>query len=291
MRIVTVIHATACKFGIFFATTFCAVAVFMMIQGVAADSAKTALTIALLLGGVILIRKPLSYGWLRHRAFYLGILFALPVLWVESESAVQRPPKKDAVIAPMHPDNNDKNGISGASHHKETVEKPSHNIDYKEFYLPPEYARYMPLLRAGAVKVFEQASCDRIEYADFSATKSTKQQPVFYYTCRKGSVPTNIFVSLKELQDADFTLPVAIDVGAAKERCEQYIKAQLNFPSTFDSGLFNWSTREWPNGNREILIEFTAKNAFNLELPSTATCLFTPNPKGGYEMEGNIFKR
>lgn len=138
---------------------------------------------------------------------------------------------------------------------------------------------------------FEQASCERIDYADVSVTKGTKQHPVFYYTCLKDGLTTNIFVSLKDLQRADFTVPVPIDVRIAKERCEQYIKAQLNFPSTFDSGWFDWSTQEWPNGRRNILIEFTAKNAFNLELPSTATCLFSPTAQGGYEMEGKIFER
>jgi hypothetical protein len=155
----------------------------------------------------------------------------------------------------------------------------------------PEYAQYMPLFRAGAIKVFEKASCDRIEYATVSATKGTKQHPVFYYTCRKNEMVTNIFVSLKELQGSDFSLPVAVNAGIAKERCEQYIKGQLSIPSTFDSGWLDWSTREWANGNREVLIEFTAKNAFNLELPLTARCLFIPTAKDGYEMEGNIFNR
>jgi hypothetical protein len=84
---------------------------------------------------------------------------------------------------------------------------------------------------------------------------------------------------------------VAVNAGIAKERCEQYIKGQLSIPSTFDSGWLDWSTREWANGNREVLIKFTAKNAFNLELPLTARCLFIPTAKDGYEMEGNIFNR
>jgi hypothetical protein len=84
---------------------------------------------------------------------------------------------------------------------------------------------------------------------------------------------------------------VAVNAGIAKERCEQYIKGQLSIPSTFDSGWLDWSTREWANGNREVLIKFTAKNAFNLELPLTARCLFIPTAKDGYEMEGNNFNR
>jgi hypothetical protein len=291
MRITTVVKAIVYKFGIFFAVTFLGFAVFMTMQAIIPDIAKLLITIALLVGGVVFIRKPISYGWLRHRAFYLGILFALPALWTESENAAQQSPKQEALVAQTQSVNNENKLPTDSPKKEEAAEEKKHNIDYKEFSLPPEYAQYMPLLRAGAIKVFEQSSCERIDYADVSVTKGTKQHPVFYYTCLKDGLPTNIFVSLKDLQRADFTVPVPIDVRIAKERCEQYIKAQLNFPSTFDSGWFDWSTQEWPNGRRNILIEFTAKNAFNLELPSTATCLFSPTAQGGYEMEGKIFKR
>ncbi len=291
MRIINIIKTTACKIGIFFAATFVAIILFTAIEPIAPNSTKTVITIALLLSGIILIKRPISYGWLKHRALYLGILFALPTLWLESENPVQITPQKDAAIAQTQPNDSDKKQIVNSLSKEEMAEKPNPNIAYEEFSLSPEYAHYMPLLQAGATKVFKQASCDRIEYADISVTKGTKQHPVFYYTCRKNSIPTNIFVSLKELQEADFALPVAINVAVAKQRCEQYIKEQLNFPSTFDSGWFNWSTQEWPNGRRRIIINFTAKNAFNLELPSTATCLFIPTTKGGYEMEGNISER
>jgi len=292
MSIFSIIRETACKVGIFFAAIFLAVGTFIAIQPIASNSAKTVITIALLLAVVVFIRKPISYGWLRHRAFYLGILLALPVLWAEPGNSIQHPSKKDATIVQKQTDRDDNKKRADSSQKEKTVTtQPNPDIAYNELSLPPEYAKYMPLLRAGAIKVFEQASCERIDYADVSVTKGTKQQPVFYYTCRKNGIPTNIFVSLKELQRSNFALPVAINVEIAKERCEQYIKAQLNFPSTFDSSWFNWSTQEWPNGRRNILIEFTAKNAFNLELPSTATCLFIPTSKGGYKMEGNIFNR
>ncbi len=291
MHVTTVIRSIACKLGIFFAATFFAVAIFTITKGFANDNAKTVITIALLLGSIILIKKPIAYGWLRHRAFYLGVLFALPALWLEPEKTVKQQSLRDTEIIQAQTDKGNNKKLADSSQKEKALVQPNPDIAYDEFSLPPEYAQYMTLFRAGAAKVFEKASCDRIEYATVSATKGTKQNPIFYYSCRKNAMYTNIFVSLKELQGSDFSLPVAIDVGIAKERCEQYIKEQLSIPSTFDSGWLDWSTREWPDGNREILIEFIAKNAFNLELPSTAKCLFIPTAKGGYEMEGNIFNR
>lgn len=153
MRITTVVKAIVYKFGIFFAVTFLGFTVFMIMQAIIPDSAKLLITIALLVGGVVFIRKPISYGWLRHRAFYLGILFAIPALWTESENAAQQSPKQEALVAQTQSANNENNMTADSPKKDEAVEEKKHNIDYKKFSLPPEYAQYMPLLRAGAIKV------------------------------------------------------------------------------------------------------------------------------------------
>jgi len=114
MRITTVVKAIVYKFGIFFAVTFLGFAVFMTMQAIIPDSAKLLITIALLVGGVVFIRKPISYGWLRHRAFYLGILFALPALWAKSENVTQQSPKQGGMIAQTQKDNHDNEKLSNS---------------------------------------------------------------------------------------------------------------------------------------------------------------------------------
>jgi hypothetical protein len=128
MSIFSIIRETVCKVGIFFAVIFLAVGVFIAIQPIASNSAKTVITIALLLAVVVFIRKPISYGWLRHRAFYLGILLALPVLWAEPENSIQPPPKKDATIVQKQAKPNNKMSTDSQ---KEVVQAKEENSPEK----------------------------------------------------------------------------------------------------------------------------------------------------------------
>lgn len=165
------------------------------------------------------------------------------------------------------------------------------NIIYNDFYLPEEYAKYMPLLKSGAPQVMKEAGCDVIDYADVSSTKGSKANPVFYYTCVKNGIPTNIFVSKTDLEKGATTVAKPINEGTAKRQCEDFAKGELNHPSTFDSGIFDWGSQTWPNGRRRIVMDFTAKNSFNMELPASVNCLFIPDGKGGYDLEGNVIEQ
>lgn len=171
------------------------------------------------------------------------------------------------------------------------AEKPveSGHIAYEEFYLEKHEMKYMPLLKESAPKVMQQAGCDKIDYATSSMHKGTKSNPVFYYTCTKNDIPSNIFLSLSELKSGAI-LPKPIDLMEGRQRCISYAKTQLNFPSTFSSGLFSWGTMDWPNGRRRIVMDFTAKNAFGMKLPASINCLFIPKT-GGYELEAEVITR
>jgi len=165
------------------------------------------------------------------------------------------------------------------------------NIDYNSFYLPRKYEKFMPVLKQGAPIVKQQAGCDKIDYADISTSKGTSSNPVFFYTCTKFGIPSNIFISKSDIENNQINIPKPIEVSVARERCMTFAKSRLNFPSTFDTGIFQWATQDWPNGRRRVVIEFTAKNAFGLELPASVKCLFIPNPTGSYELEGTISDR
>lgn len=123
-------------------------------------------------------------------------------------------------------------------------------------------------------KVAEKASLnnsmDRIVYVDLSDNRSTKDKLVF---CVGAENSNRIYISESDL-DSDKTvmsdqellrklLPVHV------EMCENLIKANLTYPSTYDKHIFDSvsQTQEYTN---VIRIAFSAKNAYNLEIDYVA---------------------
>lgn len=179
----------------------------------------------------------------------------------------------------------------GGAANPPVVTKPAAGqIAYEEFHLEKHEMKYLPLLKEAATKIMAQASCEKIDFAARSVNKGTKANPVFYFTCVKNGIPTNIFLSVSEMKEGHISHMEPIDIAEGRQRCSNYAKAQLNFPSTFSSGIFSWGTMDWPNGRRRVVMDFTAKNAFGMKLPASINCLFIPKKGGGYEMEATIAK-
>ena len=170
--------------------------------------------------------------------------------------------------------------------------RPAHasSIEYSSFDLDAPYKRYLGLLKEQAPNIAAQNQCDAISYAT-NSSKGTASKPVFYYTCSKQGSVANIFVTLADLQKGKVKSLSPIDLGTAREQCQAATRSKLNYPSTFSSGLFDWGGQEWPNGRRRVTMNFKAKNGLGLELPLTASCLFIPNSKGGFDIESEITNR
>jgi hypothetical protein len=60
--------------------------------------------------------------------------------------------------------------------------------------------------------------------------------------------------------------------------CRSAIEANSLHPSTLDiHDVLGYATEVHNNGNRTVIQEFTAKNAFGTELDFRARCLIQPN--------------
>lgn len=130
------------------------------------------------------------------------------------------------------------------------------------------------LIPFAAKKAAQNSGCNAVMTADIS-DKSTKKQLIFYVHAENY---TKFYFSEEELltdtpsvseQEKLAPLLVRHEVMA-----EEVIKSKLNYPSTYDRhelGVF--TSRTTPNCN-EITIEFSAKNAYNLELTYIATVQF-----------------
>lgn len=126
-----------------------------------------------------------------------------------------------------------------------------------------------------AEKVAEAQGCDYVELVGLSDRSKPKQMAVFYVDCRNGQ---RFYVSEDDLK-SDTALvsknaqTAAISDVKAVAACEESVKSQLNFPSTFDRDLLNTSVYRAPTGNIAVQFTFQAKNALGAELPQRARCV------------------
>lgn len=56
--------------------------------------------------------------------------------------------------------------------------------------------------------------------------------------------------------------------------CENHIKSNLNYPSTYKSGFLNKDIVYLNEDRAKVIIEYSAKNAFNLKLKYKAICTY-----------------
>lgn len=126
-----------------------------------------------------------------------------------------------------------------------------------------------------AEKVAQSSNCDYVELVGLSDRGKPKQQAVFYVDCKNGQ---RFYVSEDDLKsDAGVVSKnaktAAISDSTAIKACEDSVKSQLNFPSTFDRDLLNTSVYRAPTGNIAVQFTFQAKNALGAELPQRARCV------------------
>lgn len=115
-------------------------------------------------------------------------------------------------------------------------------------------------------------ACWRIEVTDGDLRPKEYQKkgnPAFFVTCRVNATPpyANYYFTKSDLQSGKaIALPTAITAAQAEAICMRDLKAQLNYPSTLDVDNINVSDAVLTNGRRGVDINFSAKNAFGLEL-------------------------
>lgn len=126
------------------------------------------------------------------------------------------------------------------------------------------------LLPKAAEKAALNRTMDKIVYADVSDNRSTKEQLVFYVDAENRN---RLYISESDLMSDKPALSnqeILRKLLPTHERmCENLIKAQLTYPSTYDKSIFDSrsETQEYTNA---IRIAFSAKNAYGLEIDYVA---------------------
>lgn len=130
------------------------------------------------------------------------------------------------------------------------------------------------LIPFAARKAAQNFGCDAVMTADIS-DKSTKEKLVFYVHAENYTkfyfTEAELLTDTPTVSEQEKLAPLLI---RHEVMAEEVIKSKLNYPSTYDRhelGVF--TSRTTPNCN-EITIEFSAKNAYNLELTYIATVQF-----------------
>ncbi|MNS07281.1 hypothetical protein D3C72_387200 [compost metagenome] len=134
-------------------------------------------------------------------------------------------------------------------------------------------------LRAAAAEtVAKNPVCDKVAYAGLSDNRSqAPDRPIVFVDCENGQRfylgenDVGSSVASQTQKSSRFTRSELVGL------CTQSVQSQLNFPSTFDQGIWTISSRQAPyTGNWVVEFDFKAKNAFGLELPASARCITTP---------------
>lgn len=137
--------------------------------------------------------------------------------------------------------------------------------------------RLMPLV---AKKVAQNEECDVIQSVDLSLYRSTQEELVFIVWAKnrkKFYVSENELDGKTSIQSEQEKLTDLLKTHEIL--AEEVIKTKLQFPSTYRRPLFGiFKSRTTLNGN-EIIIEFSAKNAFNLKITYIAVVSFDSNSK------------
>lgn len=143
------------------------------------------------------------------------------------------------------------------------------------------------LIPVAAKKAAMNKKCDAVMNVDISLELSTKDNLVIYVWAKNY---TKFYFTEAELAEDGPALSEQEKLAPLLIRhevlAEEVIKSQLTFPSTYDRhelGVFISRTTASCN---EVTIEFSAKNAFGLELTYIATVQFDKNSKVvGFHMQ------
>lgn len=142
-------------------------------------------------------------------------------------------------------------------------------------------------LKRAAALAAQGANCAKVTMATYLPADQQypehKGQP-YYVTCNAKHGPVQGFAYGVYFNEADLkagrvknqTQPIAKD--QAISLCERAIKAQLQYPSSFDLKMFSGGGVS-DNGttNREVDLPFTALNGLGNRIPQLGKCIVEPN--------------
>jgi hypothetical protein len=129
--------------------------------------------------------------------------------------------------------------------------------------------------KAAAQRAARSGKCDKVSLAELSGVKSTLNDLHWWVDCENGQ---RFFFTEDELRDPASTATPqeskAVNSTTAIQICAALVKQQANNPSTVS--INSWLTSSGvskTSGNTEVIMPFSAKNSFGLELKFNARCL------------------
>lgn len=140
------------------------------------------------------------------------------------------------------------------------------------------------LLPKAAELMAKSPECNKLNIVSLSE-KSTIENILIYGHCTNGA---RFNISEKDIND---NKPAKTDKQKMQAAvfdlmgyCDEAVKSQLNFPSTYDKSILESDYTVYDD-RVKIVNVFTAKNAFNLELKYRANCFFNDKQElTGFEM-------
>ena len=130
------------------------------------------------------------------------------------------------------------------------------------------------LLPFAARKAAQNSRCNAVMTADIS-DKSTREKLVFYVHAENYEkfffTEAELLTDTPTVSEHEKLAPLLI---RHEVMAEEVIKSKLNYPSTYDRHELGVFTSRTTSNCNEITIEFSAKNAYNLELTYIATVQF-----------------
>lgn len=138
-------------------------------------------------------------------------------------------------------------------------------------------ARIEEVRKLAAMVASKSRSCDQVEIVELSDNRSVPpDRIVIFIDCKNGA---RLYVTEAEAR-AGATVRSQAEKGATITKseilsaCTNVLRGMLTIPSTLDRDAWSISYYQAPTtGNWEMMMDFTAKNAFGVEIEHRARCL------------------
>lgn len=143
-------------------------------------------------------------------------------------------------------------------------------------------------LRMALVRqVYADPSCDDVQDAELDDTTSSPPRNFhLFIDCKNGQRFRLSRADLRRTVTSEQRKSGGWDQETLISNCEESIRRRLNYPQSFRKSMFTTSARQAPgNANWVVDFDFTAENGLASRLPSSATCITTPEGKMDVEIK------
>ncbi|XOV87020.1 MAG: zinc ribbon domain-containing protein [Pseudomonadota bacterium] len=150
-----------------------------------------------------------------------------------------------------------------------------------DFYFDVRSAPYKDAIIKGVNRIARENKNCKIKdpsSAAVSSSRGTPDNPVFFVTCDGNRPSSNVWFSLKDVQEHASVTSRHIGRSKALELCESAAKREATNPATVDfSTLLDVAVKEFPDGRTRLMSSFTAENSFGVESKYRINCMFDSN--------------